>query len=63
MTMHLGLPKEIRKCFDTSSNVNLHLSSSSSAQLIVNGSMEFGGDTLISISDLKELQCRLQRRH
>ena len=53
--IHLGLPEEIRKCFDNSSNVNLHPSSSSLAQLIVNGSIEFGGDTLISLSDLKEL--------
>ena len=41
--IHLGLPEEIRKCFDNSINVNF------------NGSMEFGGDTLISLSDLKEL--------
>ena len=53
--IHLGLPKEIRKCFDNSSNFNLHPSSSSLAQMIVNGSIEFGGDTLISLSDLKEL--------
>ena len=53
--IHLGLPEEIRKCFDNSINVNLHPSSSYLAQLIVNGSMEFGGDTLISLSDLKEL--------
>ena len=53
--IHLGLPEEIRKCFDNSINVNLHPSSSYLDQLIVNGSMEFGGDTLISLSDLKEL--------
>ena len=43
--IHLGLPEEIRKCFDNSSNVNLHPSSSSLAKLVVNGSIESGGDT------------------
>ncbi|PFX25190.1 Retrovirus-related Pol polyprotein from transposon 17.6 [Stylophora pistillata] len=56
--IHLGLPEEIQKCFDNSNNVNLHPSSSSLAQLIVNGSIEFGGNTLISLSDLKELDCK-----
>ncbi|KAK2571413.1 hypothetical protein P5673_004004 [Acropora cervicornis] len=48
--IHLGLPEEIRKCCDNSSNVNLRPSGSSLAQLVVNGSIEFGeldgkGDT------------------